>query len=218
MNLRLLLKHIQPSRINLPILQRLHKRRLVNNRSPRRIHNHNPLLHSPKLLLANDMPRAGIKREVQTQHIARLQQRLEIDVARPAREVPAQLAAVVILDLHAEGAGALRHGPPDAAHAQNAQDLALGVVAQREGFPAPVAAAYGGQGHVDAAEGAEHQQQGDVGRGVVDGDGRAGDLDPAVVASGHVDVVVAGAVVGDELHARGERGDEFFVEAAGYGR
>lgn len=79
---------------------------------------------------------------------------------------------VVVADVHPERAGLGRHVAPDAAHAQDAQDLALRVVAQLgQRRAAPFALAQGLDADGQVAQGAEQQPDGDVGRGVVDGGG-----------------------------------------------
>ena len=51
---------------------------------------------------------------------------------------------------------------------------------------------------------AEEEEDANVGRGVVDGDGCVGDGYAACGASGHIDVVVARAVVANKFETRRE--------------
>ena len=117
------------------------------------------------------MTRAAIQRQVETQHVRRPHQLVEANVRRAVFLLSRQSRAVVVLDGHAEGAGSSRHGPADTAHAQDAERLLVRVVAQLEAAAAPLAFAHGGEWDRDAAQGAEHEEEGDVGGGFVDGDG-----------------------------------------------
>lgn len=133
------------------------------------------------------------------QDIAGAQQLLKAHILRPGGQLRAQRPPVVVLHAHAQRRGPLLHFPPDAAHAQDAQQFALRVVAQRRGGGAsprllPQRQERGGE----VAEGAEEQEQRGVGGGGVDGGGHVGDPDRARVAGGDVDLVVAGACGGGE--------------------
>lgn len=80
--------------------------------------------------------------------------------------------AVVVSDAHPKGPRLCGDVAADAAHAQDAEDLALRVVAQRgERRAAPLAVAQGLDADGQVAQGADEQPDGDVGRGVVDGRG-----------------------------------------------
>lgn len=61
------------------------------------------------------------------------------------------------------------------------------------GVPAPLPRAEGGHRDGEVAEGAEDEEEGYVGGGVVDCRGGVGDEDGAGGAGGDVDLVVAGA-------------------------
>lgn len=115
---------------------------------------------------------AYIQRQVQAQHITLLVQRLQVHILGAVLQLRAQAVPVVVADAHPKGAGLGRHVAPDAAHAQDAEDLALRVVAQPgERRAAPLALAQGLDADGQVAQGAEQQPDGDVGRGVVDGGG-----------------------------------------------
>jgi len=84
----------------------------------------------------------------------------------------------VVHDAHAQRLRFLGEILPDAAHAQDAEHLALGVVAQRgRGIAAPGAVAEGEHRGVEVAEGAEEEEERGVGCGGVDGRGHVRDGD-----------------------------------------
>ena len=83
----------------------------------------------------------------------------------------------MVVDCHSECATTSSDFPTDSSHAENTKDLVLRVVAELEGGAAPVVGADGGVGGVDTAEGAEHEEDGDVGGGGVDCYGGGGDGD-----------------------------------------
>lgn len=114
-----------------------------------------------------------VQRQIQAQHVTLPVQRLQIHILGAVLQLRAQPVPVVVADAHPEGAGLGGHVAPDAAHAQDAQDLALRIVAQlRQRRAAPFALAQGLDADGQVAQGAEQQPDGDVGRGVVDGGGR----------------------------------------------
>ena len=84
--------------------------------------------------------------------------------------------------------------PADAAHAQDPEGFAFGVVAEGWwGISAPGIGAESDHGGIEGAEGAEDEEHGCVGCGVVDGGGDIGDMDGVGCAGGDVDLVVTGA-------------------------
>lgn len=86
--------------------------------------------------------------------------------------------AVMVHDTHTQRRSLLGKVLPDAAHAQDAEHLALRVVAQRgRGVAAPGAVAEGEHGGVEVAEGAEEEEERSVRCGGVDGRGNVGDGD-----------------------------------------
>lgn len=143
-----------------------------------------------------------IERQVQAQDVAPGQQRRKVDVLGAVLLRRAQPAAVVVAHRHAERARLGRHVAPDAAHAQDAEDLALRVVPER-GEVGEVAARAAGAAKgapaerrhagVEVAQGAEDEEQRDVGGGVVDGRRDVGDADVVRAARGNVDLVIPGA-------------------------
>lgn len=134
---------------------------------------------------------AHVQRQTQMQDIARAQQFVKPDIQR---RLPLQASAIMILHPHPQRLGPLLHFPPDAPHAQDAQQLALRVVPERGGggaFPGVLAQRRDCGGEV--SESAEEQEERGVGGGGVDGGGHVGDLDVPGGAGGDVDLVVAGA-------------------------
>lgn len=122
----------------------------------------------------------------------------------------------MVLDLHTEGQRLLGHVAPDPPHAQDSQRLALRVAAHgRRRVPVPLAPPQGHDGDVEVPQGAQHEEDGRVGGGVVHCGGDVGDADAVFRAGMHVDRVVSRAVVADEPDAGGQRGDQLFVERPG---
>lgn len=136
----------------------------------------------------------------------------------------AQPGPVMIQYAHAECSHRLaRQRLPDAAHAQDAQDLSLWILTLRRQLvgralaASPVARAEGVDAGSEAAESAEHEEESRVSGGVVDGGAHIGDADAARRAGLDVDLVVACAVMADETQGGGQSGDEVCVDAAGGG-
>ncbi len=133
----------------------------------------------------------------------------------------ATLAAVVIVDLQAEGAGAPRHRLADAAHADDAEALAPDAVAEHPGRrPAgPVAVVDENAGAFDQpARHGEDQRHGHIG-GVLGQDaGRVGDGDAALNGGGDVDIVDAVAEIGDQLELLARFRQHRGIDAVGDGR
>lgn len=103
-----------------------------------------------------------------------------------------ELLPVVVPDLHAKGAGLVGDVAADAAHAQDPEDLAAGVVAEIRGrLAAPLTLAGGDHGGGEVPQRAEEEEHGDIGRGIVHGGGGVGDADLAGGAGVDVDGVVA---------------------------
>jgi len=92
-------------------------------------------------------------------------------------EIGREARAVVVLNDHAEGAGSGSDFAPDTAHADDAKDFLLGVVAELWGWDSPFRGSDCGVWNVDAAEGAEEEEDGDVCCGGVDGARGMGYLD-----------------------------------------
>lgn len=135
-----------------------------------------------------------IQWQVHTQHIHPRQQLPPAHPPRPALLLRRQPMPVVVHDGHAQRLGLPGEVLPDAAHAQDAEHLALRVVAERGGgVAAPGAAAEGEQGGVEVAEAAEEEEERGVGCGGVDGGGDVGDGDAGEGAVGGGELVVARA-------------------------
>ena len=124
-DLGLLLEYIQSNRPHLAALERIYKRRLVNQRAARRVHNDHAILHQLELLLANNVRGRGVERQVQAEHIGCLEQLLKAHILCAVLLAARQLATVVVLYLHANGRA-------NAAHAQDTERLVLGVVSERK--------------------------------------------------------------------------------------
>ena len=131
------------------------------------------------------------------------------------------LAAVVIVDLQAEGARAPRYRLADAAHADNAEALAPDAVAEHPGRrPAgPVAVVDQDVGAFrQTARHGEDQRHGHVG-GVLGQDaGRIGDGDAALHGGDDVDIVDAIAEIGDQAELLAGMREQRLVDLVGHRR
>lgn len=137
-----------------------------------------------------------IQREVQADNVALRQQLIERDVLRSLFKVLAQPFAVMIDRGHTECVCLLLQIPPDAAHAQNAEDLALRIMSQRrKRLAPPFAFAQRHHARVEVAQGTDDQEHVDVGGCVVDCGWGVGDPNwrRARAAGVHVDLVVSGS-------------------------
>lgn len=178
MDLGLVLENIKSSARNDPVIQRMHQRRLVDDRSTRRVHHHGRRLHQRKLSRREHVPCLRVQRQIQAEHVAAPQQILERHILSAVGMCVVEAPSIVIDDFHPKrGAGFARHVAPDAAHAEDAQDFGFRVATQRwRGRASELAAAEVGHGRVELAQRPEHQEQARVGGGVVDGNGDVGDL------------------------------------------
>ena len=111
-------------------------------------------------------------------------------------------AAIVIVDLQAEGAGAARHSLADASHADDAETFAPDAVAEHPGRR-PAGPILVGSQHSGAFDQPprhrQHQRHGHVGGVFGEHAGRVGDGDAALHGGGDVDIVDAIAEIGDQL-------------------
>ena len=133
----------------------------------------------------------------------------------------AHAAAVVVVDLQAEGAGAARHRLADAAHADDAEPLAPDAVAEHPGRRPAGPFALAGE-HVGALgqppRHRQDQRHGHVG-GVLGEDARrVGHGDAALDRGGDVDVVDAVAEIRDQLEPVAGLAQHGVVDAVGDGR
>ena len=137
-----------------------------------------------------------------------------------ALDVGVDALAVVIVDGEAEAAGPHGQRLADAAHADDAQPLALQAATQHRGrAPAgPLAAAHQPLAGAHAARGGQHQRHRHVG-GVLGQHARGiGDRDAAGFREIQVDVIDAGAERSDELQPGTGLAQHAAVDAIGDGR
>ena len=119
-----------------------------------------------------------IQWQIQAKHITLLEQRLKRNILCPVLVLRAELIAIMIANLHAKRARLGGNVASDAAHAEDAEDFALRVVAERgERGAAKLGLAEGLHGDGQVAQRAEEEEDGDVGGCVVDGCGGVGDAD-----------------------------------------
>lgn len=109
---------------------------------------------------------------------------------------------------HPKRLGLLLQIPANAAHSQDTQNLALGVMAEHgRRLAAPLALAEGENARVEVAQGPDDQEHIDIGGGVVDSRGGVGDEDWGFAETAGVDIylVIAGAWI---LSGMGSRQSE----------
>lgn len=116
-------------------------------------------------------------------------------------------------DLHAKGQASLADDGSDTSHTDDPDRLALGVVSGRE-ILLPLARSGVGLGLPVLTQRGEDEEHGRRRRGIVDGTGGVGDLDPTCGRGGEVDLIVSGSVVADVLDGRREGVDDLGVEHA----
>ena len=128
--------------------------------------------------------------------------------------------AVVVVDREAKGAGAPGDSLADTAHADDAEPLAPDALAQHPGGrPAlELAFAQGLRAFHQAARHGEDQGHGHVGGVFGQHAGGVGDGDAAPSGGGQVDMVDAGAEIGDQAEIRAGMGQDGAIDAVGDGR
>lgn len=192
---------------------------LVDHGTARRVDDDGARFHELELFRRDDVPRLGVQRQVQAEDVAALQQLLERHVLCSVGHLRGEAPAVVVDGRHVKGGGLFLHVAPDAAHAQHSQDLTLRVVAQgRSRVAAPVTLAQRGHAGVEVPQGAEHEEDARVCRGVVGGRGHVGDQQGRIPrrAGLRVDLVVAGTAVREKSPRLGEVSAQLGVEATRY--
>ena len=135
-----------------------------------------------------------IERHVHTYHITRPQKLLKPHIFGASAQFIAQPASVVILHLHPQRLSLLLEVPPDPSHAQDPYDFTLGIMAERwRSLATEFTFAQVHERGGEHAEGTEHEEEGGVGGGCVDGGGDVGHMDTGFCAVGNVALVVSGA-------------------------
>ena len=128
----------------------------------------------------------------------------------PSFEVRGEAAAVVVVDLHVEAAGAPRHRAPDSPHPEDSEAFPGHVHAEHHrGVPAhPLAGPHHPVAFGTAPGRSEQAEHRDVGGGVVEDIGRVGHDDAPRLRRVHRDVLVADRVGGEDPDAVGESFDD----------
>ena len=187
--------------------------RLVDDLTPGDVDQVAVALHQSERGVVDQVVRLGRQRAVDRDDVDPGQHRRQ---RRPVRRLDRglgggrQAVAVVVVDRTAEGAGAAGDRLTDASHADDAQPLAGDAVAEQAGRrPAgPVAGAEQLLALADPPRDAEDQRHDHVG-GVVGQHARGvGHDDVPGAGGGQVDVVDAGAEVGEQLQPRPGRGND----------
>ncbi len=109
---RLDLHHVQTGTENLLGAQHLDERLLVHHRPAAGVDQYGARLHQGELALRHHAPRRRVERHVQGHHIARLQQRVEIDPAGVRRLLALLIASVLALAPAPARAGSAWGSPP----------------------------------------------------------------------------------------------------------
>ena len=192
---RLLLKHIQPRRPNGALLQRFHQRRLIHHLAPRNIDEDRLRPHQRKLLCANQLLGFGGKWQGQANKIGLLQQVVQAAVLRTETRLHRRLGRMAVVDhRHTKTKmPTLGQGFTDAAHADDAQGLAMHITAEMR--RADVFVPLTGAHHVGQFDhtpgGGEDQRKTGVGGGFGEHVGGVAEQDAA--PSQVVDVIVVDA-------------------------
>lgn len=159
-------------------------------------HNHKPIPTRPSKSertkgkkAKKKKKKSHIQRQIQADDIRPRQQLVKAHIRRPGLQALRQPRAIVINHLHPERIRPALQRAPDAAHAQDAEDLALRVVPER-GAALPLAAPEPGHPAVEAAQRADNQEHVYVGRGVIGRRWHVGHADGARAAGVYVDLVV----------------------------
>lgn len=199
---------------HLAVGQSLDQGFLVDHTTSSRVDQDAPILHLFKLGLAETTLGLVVEGQVQADDIAPLQELVTVgdvfafEIGSGRDGVP-----VVVDDLHAECQASLADDGSDTSHTDDPDSLALGVVSGRETL-LPLARSGVGLGLPVLTQRGEDEEHGRRRRGIVDGTGGVGDLDPTCGRGGEVDLVVSGSVVADVLDGRREGVDDLGVEHA----
>ena len=130
--------------------------------------------------------------------------------------------AIVVVDFEAEGAGAARHRLSDAAHADDAEALAENAPPEHPGRrpagPLAFMVAQEARAFREAAGHGEDQRHGHVGGVLGQHAGRVRDRDAAAARRLDVDVVDAGAELGDQAKLGTDLRQKLRVDLVGDGR
>ncbi len=183
-------------------IERRDERRLVDQRTARRVHQEGPLLHSGEGLRVEQAARRRQQRRMDRDKVGRLEQPLEahaLDARR--RQRLRRHIGIMGDDPHAEG---LRLGGDRArniAEADQAEDLAAQTPDRHDRRHFPAARLHQAVGEGNLAREREQQRHGVVGNLVQAIVGHIGDRDPALRRRRNVDVVDAEAETADHLAA-----------------
>lgn len=115
---------------------------------------------------------------------------------RSTREFFTELSAIVIDDLHTESLSLLLQVPSNAAHSQNSQSLALGIVAKAcRWLTSPLSFSESVHASIEVAKGAKNEEHIHIGSGVIHGRRHIRDEERGVTGTACVDIylVVASA-------------------------
>jgi hypothetical protein len=116
---------------------------------------------------------------------------------------------------HAEGIGAFLQSTSNTAHPQHSQHLLLRIMAERT-TAQPLSTSQSHHATIKPAQGANNQEQVDVGGSIIDRGWNIRDANTARGARGDIDLIVSGAVMCQELQGRGQRGQQRRVDEPRY--
>ena len=205
---RFLLVNVQRRAADLAALQRLEQRGLIDQAAARAVDDAHALLALGQRRRVENLVRLGRQRHVHgdeigaRQEVGQIVRQLHLQAARAAlHEI-----GIVGDDVHPERNRAPRDFAADAAHADDAQRLAV-QLGSLERFAVPLARHHGGVRLRNLARQREQQREGVLRGGDRVSARRVHDHDAALGRRGHIDVVHAHARAADDLQPlrRGER-------------
>jgi hypothetical protein len=212
---------VEPGGGDRPFPQRCHQRRLVHQRTPRRVHQHGVGRHACEGVGVDQVSRLGRRGTVDRHEVGPREQRVlpdEAGVERAPRAAALSLglAAAVHQDLAAEAeTEGGRHAQADASGPDDADDPAvdrLSAVSQRiPALEAPLARE--AVAFDDATRRREHQRDGDLGGGVGEHSRRVGHADAEASRRVEIDVLVAHREGGHDAQRRRQRLEQIGVDA-----
>ncbi len=183
--------------------QRIVKRILVDETAARRIHEYRPVAQQAQFAAGHQ--RRAAAGHVQREDVALRQQRVEIRaIARAGLDLGRRRPPVGIDDLHPEAARTLRDRPADPAETDDPERLAVHARAEHVGHAERLSPPGAHDTLVLRRTPArsQYQQHREIGRAISQRVGCVADRDAACACGGDIHVVVPGARIRDDLHAR----------------
>ncbi len=198
--LRLLLVNVQAGRPYLPGGKGLRQFTLVHAGASRRVDEYGALLHHPKLIPSEKMPRLVRQRGMKGDDIALPQQLMKGYIFRTCLLFESRVSAAVVIEYpHPESHGPPRHGAPYPSRAHDAQCGSVNVLSQEQ-HGCPSAEFSPSQEHVSLhykPGRGENEGECQVRCGFRESSGSICHRDATGGCELHVDVVVTGGIGAD---------------------